>query len=314
MNIPVLIIGFNRPRLLLNQISLLSNLGVEEIYVAIDGGRDTEEHKVCLSIAQMAINYETKARLYVRVRDQNIGCGLGVISALDWFFSSVTEGIVLEDDCVPNQATFEFFEKNRSKLNDMPNLGIITAHNPCSQTSSDIYSKYIFINGWMTTSKKYKLVRENLFCLHPPALRKILNRNWLLHESIFWWATSARVKLGRHDTWDSPFFERFTRLDFVSLVPQNNLIQNVGFGEGAAHTKNPDGTIFLDRMRYQSQVTQKNFDKIVKKYYFQIRIRHAVSPFLRVAKDFLAFKRKKFEFILSEDANHQIYLDREASK
>jgi hypothetical protein len=49
-------------------------------------------------------------------------------------------------------------------------------------------------------------------------------------------------------------------------------------------------------------------------HYFKIRARHAVSPFPRVLKDFFAFKKKKFDIILSEDASHQVYLERDKFK
>ena len=70
----------------------------------------------------------------------------------------------------------------------------------------------------------------------------------------------------------------------------------------------------MNRKKFQNQITQENFDNVVKNHYFKIRARHAVSPLPRVIKDFMAFKSKKFEAILKEDWKHQIYLKREPLK
>lgn len=44
-------------------------------------------------------------------RDENLGCKRAVSSAIDWFFSHVEEGIILEDDCVPDQSFFPFCQE-----------------------------------------------------------------------------------------------------------------------------------------------------------------------------------------------------------
>ena len=42
---------------------------------------------------------------------ENLGCGLGPLTAINWFFENVEEGIILEDDCVPDQSFFYFCQE-----------------------------------------------------------------------------------------------------------------------------------------------------------------------------------------------------------
>lgn len=301
MSIPVLLIGFNRPDLIQEQLARLADLNVQKIYVAIDGGRNSNEQSICEQSIAIATNFKFDGQLFLKTRSHNLGCGLGVISALDWFFSIEPHGIVLEDDCVPSEKTFLFFESNLNELESNSSIGMISAHNPCIHTSENIRSSYIFINGWMTTSEKYFKIRQNIFRFRSPFRKRIPGPAWRISDAIYWWATATRVKLGLHDTWDSPFLENFSELEFKCLVPKDNLIQNVGFGSSAAHTKDENGTIFIDPPYDTNEIEQLNFDQIVRRYHFGIKRKHAVTPFYKVLRDLLARKSKDFESILELD-------------
>ncbi len=301
MSLPVLLIGFNRPDLIESQLNLISTLGVRKIYVSIDGGRDSKERAICDKTAQITREFKFSGQVLLKTRENNLGCGLGVVSALDWFFSLENLGVVLEDDCVPNIETMEFFQKNKDKFDTVNNLGMISAHNPCTKTESDIYSSYIFINGWMMKRETYSTIRKDLFKITSPIKKYIPGEKWRLSDAIFWWSSSTRVKLGKHDTWDSPFLERFASLKLKCLVPSTNLIKNVGFGESASHTKDKTGSILIPLAVLPNEVNQSNFDSVVRKIHFKVKPKHAFTPLIRVARDFLSFSRRDFEGILSDD-------------
>ena len=41
-------------------------------------------------------------------REKNLGCKKAVFEAISWFFNNVEEGIIIEDDCIPNDSFFHF--------------------------------------------------------------------------------------------------------------------------------------------------------------------------------------------------------------
>jgi hypothetical protein len=301
LKLPVLLIGYNRPHLIKKQLDLILESGSDCVYVSIDGGRNELEKSQCELSLITAMDYSKHMKVHIKSRPYNLGCCLGVISALDWFFGKEEVGIVLEDDCIPTVQTFEYFELNRDELFQNPELGIVSAHNPFIKSNSDIYSRYLFINGWMTSSDKYHRIRSNIFKISRPTLRDINTRNWKWREYMYWWSTSTRVKLGTHDTWDSPFFEKFSRGNFYTKVPKQNLITNVGFGPGSSHTSDPNGSIFVKDLDRLPKVDQENFDELIRQHYFRIRLRHGVSPIFKVFLDLLKFRKLDKEKILIED-------------
>ena len=110
-----------------------------------------------------------------------------------------------------------------------------------------------------------------------------------MSEAIFWWAAYARARIGIHDTWDSLFYRAFSTKGFQGLVPGRNLIQNVGFGENATHTTDPHGSILLKNGPELAENINVagQLDSIIATSYFKITKRHAITPFVKVARDFL---------------------------
>lgn len=282
-------------------MDLILESGSDCVYVSIDGGRNELEKSHCDLSLKMAMNYSKHMKIHLRSRTYNLGCCLGVISALDWFFAKEVVGVVLEDDCIPTMQTFEYFEHNRDELFENPQLGIVSAHNPFIKSNSDIYSRYLFINGWMSSSDKYHQIRSKIFNISRPILRDMHLQNWKWSEYMYWWSTSTRVKLGGHDTWDSPFFENFNRKNFYTKVPKHNLISNVGFGPGSSHTSDPNGSIFVKDLDRLPKVNQENFDELIRQYYFKIRLRHGITPIFKVFLDLLKSHKSDKEKILIED-------------
>ena len=52
------------------------------------------------------INWECK--VFTNFSEENQGCKLAVTRGIDWFFDNEDEGIILEDDCLPNIYFYEF--------------------------------------------------------------------------------------------------------------------------------------------------------------------------------------------------------------
>ena len=62
-------------------------------------------------------------------RDTNLGCGLAVSTAIDWFFSYEEEGIILEDDCLPSDSFFHFCDFMLDYHRNDQNIFLIGGYN-----------------------------------------------------------------------------------------------------------------------------------------------------------------------------------------
>ena len=52
------------------------------------------------------IDWECKVHL--KFNNKNLGCKKSVINAINWFFENEESGIILEEDCIPNESFFYF--------------------------------------------------------------------------------------------------------------------------------------------------------------------------------------------------------------
>jgi len=295
---PVLVIGFNRPDKIVNLLERLYELGVTNLFVSLDGPRNSAESLICEETLVLVKTFQSRFNLSVVWRDYNLGCNLGVVSALDWFFHQNSSGIVLEDDCYPEDSMLIVLEEKLALIGSArTDIGMITAHNPFTKWPTNVLSRYALIHGWATTSEIWLQVRKDYFKVTLPQLvaRKRLGRS--LAESIFWWANSNRARLGGVDTWDGIFADRMWRLGYQTYVPEQNLILNFGFDERATHTKNPTGGIHI-RIEEEDKI---DFDELMKSRYFKIYSKHLFTAPLKVVLDVFRFKRENYEAKLKID-------------
>ena len=107
--LPILLIAFNRihtTKLVLEQIK---EYRPERIYISVDAARNTAEALLVdnvITLIRSKLDWD--CRVKYKIAEKNLGCREACTSAIDWFFSYEEYGVILEDDCVPNQSFFDF--------------------------------------------------------------------------------------------------------------------------------------------------------------------------------------------------------------
>ncbi len=292
--LPVLVLAYNRPGLVRELLKTLPPENVSSLYISIDGPRSKHDEFRAQEIIEIADEFSQKIPVVIRHSSSNLGCRLGVIAGLDWFFSHAAEGgLVLEDDCFPKPGFFDFLTQNLILVNTNK-VAMITAHNPLTEVRERYYkSRFAFIYGWYMLGSTWEHIRKGLFEVATPSrFTQTRNpRSW--SEATYWWATYARARIGIHDTWDSLFYRVFCKEGFECLVPKVNLIENKGFGEGATHTLDPEGSILLDRHLAAAvdQNSAKELDDLIARHHFKIRMYHCFTPYVRVLRDAIKIKK-----------------------
>ena len=131
-SVPILIITFNRPNETKELLSVLKKLKPINLFIANDGPRknNAEDQIKCKTVQNIIlnnINWECNFKTYFS--NDNNGCKLGVIKAINWFFDNVEEGIILEDDCIPAESFFPFCEIMLDKYRQVNNIKLISGTN-----------------------------------------------------------------------------------------------------------------------------------------------------------------------------------------
>ena len=86
---PVLLIFFNRIDTTEITLKAIAKVKPPRIYLACDGGRDEEEVQKVQSVREKVLSLiDWQCDVFTRFLDKNVGCKLGVSSAITWFFDN----------------------------------------------------------------------------------------------------------------------------------------------------------------------------------------------------------------------------------
>jgi hypothetical protein len=239
---PVLFIVFRRPELTRAVWAAIRAAKPPRVYVACDGprpdrpGEAEEVDRVRDVIDRNAAGLDI-IRLY---RPSNLGCGTGVSTAISWFFEHEPEGIILEDDCLPDPSFFLFCSSLLARYRNDSNVMQVAGYNPLGEPqtwSSDyVFSQYGWQWGWGTWRRAWQ--HFDLTMNSWPDFK----RAGLHLGSNF---SPARVAIldktfrGEVDTWDYQWAYAMASRWGVSAVPRLSLIQNIGLGEGTHYRGRP---------------------------------------------------------------------------
>lgn len=240
---PILFITFNRPEETFRVLERISKVKPAKLYIASDGARknvDNEEFTVEQIRKTLFEKINWTCQTKTLFRDKNLGCKYAVSSAIDWFFENEEQGIILEDDILPDISFFTYCRQLLEKYNHDERIMQINGYNPVNYKTENsyIFSKYGTIWGWASWRRAWKYYDVEM-------------KNWLQvrnnpnfdyfyqnkKEKKIRQAVFDKVFDNEIDTWDYQW--AFTKLFHkgMSIFPAVNLIQNIGFHEKATHTK-----------------------------------------------------------------------------
>ena len=237
----VLLIIFNRPDTTSKVFDAIRKYKPTKLFIAADGPRENKpgEKEKCEEARKITekIDWPCKAkRLY---REKNLGCKYAVSSAITWFFENVEEGIILEDDCLPNTSFFEFCEKMIEKYKEDNRIISVTGSNflkgRVRLQDSYFFSRYVYSWGWATWKRAWKLYDVEMLDWRQYRKNSFL-KNYLGDFSlVLYWRyifnTAKNV-----DTWDFQWTFTAFKYKMLTIVPSVNMVSNIGHDTNATHT------------------------------------------------------------------------------
>ena len=241
---PILFIVFNRLDTTKQVVKVFKEVKPPRLFIAADGGRANKEGEAerCEAVRKYILeNIDWDCDVKTLFQEQNLGCGKGVTTAISWFFSHVEEGIILEDDCVPHPDFFEYCHELLEKYRNDENIAIISGDNfqdgKKMGDGSYYFTKYANIWGWATWRRYWNKYHLDLNTYDKEVIyKKIDKRIKTKRERVFWKSLFETMRVAPIDTWDYQMAFCSWHNDMYSIVPNVNLIRNVGFGEDATHT------------------------------------------------------------------------------
>jgi hypothetical protein len=253
----VLFLIFNRPEPTREVFEAIRTYQPSRLYVAADGPRPGKpgEWSLCAKTRSVLEQVDWECKVQTLLRDRNLGCGAAVSEAISWFFDQEEEGIILEDDCLPDPSFFSFCEEMLERFRDSPEVGSVSGNNFLPQAlhmqQPYGFSKFVQIWGWATWRRfwkayDFKLVGERA------EWEKIIRRvNPVENQAKYWLQIFKTLRAGLIDTWDYQVMFSAWRHNHVHIFPNRNLVANLGYGADATHTNFQSPLSHLPRQSIQ---------------------------------------------------------------
>lgn len=235
-NTTILFLIFNRPDVTLAVFEQIRKIQPKYLYVAADGPRADKEGEAALCRETRAIIEQVDWDCEVKTlfRTENLGSGIGILESINWFFSQVEYGIILEDDCLPNRSFFLFCDKLLSYYKNDDKIMQISGSNfllGFYKTEGYYFSQVPLTWGWATWRRAwekmdYQMKDYNDKINRFPPISAIWREHW---ESVI----SGKIK----DAWDFQWYYSIYCSEGVVIHPSVNLVENIGFNSNnATHT------------------------------------------------------------------------------
>jgi hypothetical protein len=244
MKTPVAFIIFNRPDTTAQVFEVIRQVKPPLLLVIADGARDSKlgEAEKCSATRAIIDRVDWDCEVRTNYSDVNLGCKRRVSSGIDWVFEQVEEAIILEDDCLPHPSFFNYCEELLCHYRYDNRVMSISGDNfqfGKQRTNHSYYfSKYNHIWGWATWRRAWQYFDVNMKLWNTVRDGSWLNDIWqdtLLVKT--WHDNFQQVYDGEIDTWDYQWAFACWIQSGLTVLPNINLISNIGFGADATHTK-----------------------------------------------------------------------------
>jgi len=241
---PVLFLIFNREDTTQKVFNAIRQQKPKYFFVAADGPRNNKpgEAEKCQRVRNIIKQVDWDCELKTLFREENSGCKFAVSSAITWFFEHVEQGIILEDDCLPDPSFFPYCEELLNKYKEDTRIGHISGNNFLPGIIKEDFS-YDFctcphIWGWATWRRVWKNFDLNLPIWEEQKDKRsfLFCNKW---AEIYFSSFISDVLAGKKNfsVWDTQYWFTLSLQNQLSVYPSVNLVTNIGLGDpDASHT------------------------------------------------------------------------------
>lgn len=270
LDIPILIIVFNRPELTKKLIKSLRLLKPHKIYIVADGPRNTNDFNLCQktrNLFETEIDWE--CQLIKKYQENNIGVKFNVYQGIDWFFSLEEKGIILEDDCNIDSSFFRFCEELLIKYKNNNKIKYISGNFYFKDSSKNSYyfSRYPGTHGWASWKRTWRENDINMEKWSP-----IKDFFWLLFffklnivKTHYFYKKFSLSKTSKINSWDYQFLYSVWKNNGLIIKPLVSLSKHIGWGDDATHGKGTDRHPEVRTQEMKFPLVHPNNEKINSK-------------------------------------------------
>ena len=244
---PVAFLIFNRPDTTARVFEAIRQAKPPKLLVVADGPRPDRPDDVekCKAARAVIERVDWNCQVLKNYSDVNLGCGKRPATGITWVFEQVEEAIIFEDDCLPHMSFFRYCEELLKYYRNDQRIMFISGNNfqlGRQRTSYSYYfSRYPTCWGWATWKRAWQYFDLDIQLWEEVRDGNMFKYIFTNHRSMKYWKkiynqSRYDIQNGTLHWWDYLWFFACWVQSGLAIVPNVNLVRNIGFGPNATHT------------------------------------------------------------------------------
>ena len=323
---PVVFLIFNRPDTTARVFEAIRQAKPHKLLVVADGARADKPGEVekCAAARAIINQVDWECEVLTNYADVNLGCRKRVSNGLDWVFEQVEEAIILEDDCLPHPTFFRYCQELLEKYRDDERIMMISGNNfqfGRKRTEYSYYfSHYSHIWGWASWRRAWTKYDDSM-----QSWSELKNISWLNdvlqnEQAVAYWTKIFQSVEEGFSSWAYIWLLTHWTNNRLCVLPEINLVSNIGFGSGTHTTTNnsPLANIPVEEIKFPLQHPPKvirnlEADDFTEKHIFSGGSRNSKMTFISYAQNFedvllnRIFKHKRKGLYIDVGALHPTF-------
>jgi len=243
MKTPVALMCFNRPAQTQRVFERIRQARPPKLYLFADGPRHEQEALRVQQVRQVIERVDWPCEVIRDYASENLGIIKRFLTAKNLLFEQEPAAICLEDDTLPHLDFFRFAEAMLERYRDDENILYINGTNNLwgrfPSSDSYFFSRYLLPWGWASWRRVWQSYDFSCSAwLTPEGRQTVLNA---IPEGLarsFWMDKfDTHIPNPGHDfSYDHAFQFLIFLQHGWTVMPNRNLVCNIGFGATATHT------------------------------------------------------------------------------
>jgi len=240
---PIVLVVFKRFEVTQKVFDIIKEVKPKQLFVVADGWRENvkDEKEKCEKTREIIDQVDWECKVYKKFSDVNLGGPKNFPQGLNWVFDKVEKAIILEDDILADLSFFKFCDELLEKYQNNSQIMHIAGSN--AEIIDNVENSYFFARGtrvwgWATWKrawkhfdfdmKKWPQIKQN-----DDLAKRFYTKNTYKIQS----KKAEDMYQKKIKNWD--YLWQFACLsnNGYAIVPNQTLIEHIGYGEDAQHTK-----------------------------------------------------------------------------
>lgn len=246
---PVAFFIFNRPDTTAQVFEQIRQAKPAKLLVVADGPRPTHltDAEKCADTRAIIEKVDWNCEVLTNFADENLGCKTRMSTGLNWVFDIAEEAIILEHDTLPHPSFFRYCQELLEQYHSDERIMTISGCNfqfGNRRTSYSYYlSRCIHCWGWATWRRAWQHYDVSM------SLWPQVSQGWLASVLgqdtglAYWQRIFELTYQGYINTWDYQWVFNCWSQNGLCILPNVNLVSNIGFGADGTHTTNTSSRV-----------------------------------------------------------------------